>query len=165
VPVKRTLRHTGLAITLGLSLLVGTTGVANAESAAKGGAAACPVSGQRFQVGSDTRVYLVGPDRVLYAIANETVYFKLWNTWDGISRWPTTTIPSCFRTAYLWTDAWLRKGRNDPAVYIWDQRESPNGAYRWITSSAVFNKYAFAPNKIVVSEYGPPISSTNNWDH
>lgn len=161
---KSMFRRTGLVLTLGLSLFAGSAGVANAGPTAKSGAAACPVSGQRFQVGNGTQVYLVGPDNILYAIANETVYFKLWNTWDGITRWPTSTIPSCFTSAYLWTDAWLRKGRNQPQVYIWDQRESPNGAYRWITSEAVFNKYSFAPNKIVVSEYGPPIYSTNNWD-
>src|SRR5688572_10634611 len=58
VLTKSMFRRTGLVLTLGLSLFAGSAGVANAGPTAKSGAAACPVSGQRFQVGNGTQVYL-----------------------------------------------------------------------------------------------------------
>ncbi|WP_433438269.1 hypothetical protein [Nonomuraea sp. CA-141351] len=162
---NRRIRRTCLAVVVGLPLFVGTAGVSNAESTPEQGVFACPVSGQRFRMSGSSRVYLVGPDNVAYAIADQSVYFALWNTWDGISEWPNDTVSSCFGGAFLWTETGLVKGANDPRVYIWDQRDAGIGGYRWITSQAIFNKYSFAPNKIQVRQNPPVITSTDNWDN
>ncbi|MEU7834136.1 MULTISPECIES: hypothetical protein [unclassified Nonomuraea] len=149
---NRTLVRTVLVSTLALLLSLGTAGVSNAASAGKSGVFACPQSGQRFQLSGDTtkRVYVVGPGPAAYAVPDETVYFHLWNTWDGISSWPRDTVSSCFGGARMWSNAYLVRKDGTNAVYIYD---SWAGAFRWIPDEATFNKYAFAWNKVVVVTY------------
>ncbi|MFC4119016.1 hypothetical protein [Nonomuraea zeae] len=159
---NRVLGRTGLVLALGMSLSPGTAGASIAAPTGDATAAACPAHGKRFQIGTSTRVYLAGPDGVAYAIPNETVYFQLWNTWDGLTRWPGDTVSSCFGGSHLWSDAYLIRDPSSPKVYIYDARI---GRFRWITSPAVFNQYAFASNKIREWPVSWEEISNDNWDN
>ncbi|MFD1547854.1 hypothetical protein [Nonomuraea guangzhouensis] len=156
---NRMLGRIGLALTLGLTLSLGTAGVSNA---AESRAASCPAHGKRFQMSGSNRVYLAGPDDVAYAIPNETIYFQLWNTWDGLTVWPRDTVSSCFGGSHLWSDAFLIRDPTSPRVYLYDDRI---GRFRWITSEAVFDQYAFARNKIRLFPVSPEEVSWDNWDN
>jgi hypothetical protein len=120
-------------------------------------AAACPVPGQRVTTPTSPQVYLIDPDFFINLIPNPTVYFNLWDSWSGIATFDDATLIDCFPEGYFtMNNAHLAKTVSDPAVYIYDE---PGGGYRWITSAAVFNMYAFSWSKIRAQASVSPISS------
>jgi hypothetical protein len=129
-------------------MLLGTAGIARASSAAEATAAVrCPEQGQRFQLGSDKRVYLLSSNNYVHSFPNEQAYFSLWDTWDGIANFPTSIRVDCFGvfSPHSMEYTGLYKTASRPEIYIWDYAM---GAYRWIRSEAVFNKYAFSWAKV-----------------
>ncbi|MFF7258798.1 hypothetical protein ACFZCL_00680 [Streptomyces sp. NPDC008159] len=132
----------------------------NASASQASTAAACPAPGKRIKTASDPTVYLVGPGSRLYYIPNETVYFSLWGSWDGIAIVPNSVFAECgWSDAYELADARLVKTSAAPQVYIWDAWYG----YRWITTETVFNKYAFSWAKVRIVGSVSPISSNNWW--
>jgi hypothetical protein len=120
-------------------MLVRATGAkSDAAPQATARAATCPQPGQRVKSPSSPAVYLVDPDFFLNLIPNETVYFSLWDTWNGISTVSDATLVECFGFYFTVDGAHLAKLANDPHVYIYDAN---GGGYRWITSETIFNKY------------------------
>ena len=118
----------------------------------------CPVPGQRVKTSYSPEVYLVNPNWELYYIANPTVYFNLWDSWNGII--VNDDLPNCYAFAYVLDNAFLAKTASQPEVYIYD---STYGEYRWITSPQIFNKYGFSWGKIKTQGSIYPISQLN-WD-
>jgi hypothetical protein len=106
----------------------------------------CPEQGQRFQIGTSKRVYLVSSNNYTYSFPNEQAYFSLWETWAGIVH-PTSSMVDCFGVfnPHSMEYSGLYKTAGRPEVYIWDYTM---GNYRWIRSEVVFNKYAFSWAKI-----------------
>ncbi|GGU82716.1 hypothetical protein [Lentzea flava] len=182
--MKRTSRLCRVAIALALSLpLVVTTaqvaGAAPAPSASDvakaldsrsfaaprptANAAACPQPGQRVKTSSSPAVYLVDPNYLLNWIPGETEYFNLWNSWSGIATY-NNLFTECYSGYYTMRNAHLAKLSSGPAIYIWDAQIVSGGAYRWITSEAVFNKYAFAWSKVRTQSSIGPIAVNYPWN-
>ncbi|WP_416979303.1 hypothetical protein [Streptomyces sp. T028] len=186
--MKNLIQRIWLALAVGLCLSLATAGTSAASSAATEAAqpvlvkatddlsglptaaedsaplstaAACPTPGQRIKTASNPRVYLVGPGSVLYYIPNETVYFDLWDSWNGISIVGSSVFADCgWSTAYELSGGFLAKTTSSPRVYIWDAWYG----FRWIPSEAVFNKYAFSWSQIESYSAISPISSLNWWE-
>jgi hypothetical protein len=138
--------------------IVGTTaGTATGTSTRISDINSCPVPGQRVKTSYSPEVYLVDPDWELYYIPGN-VYFNLWDSWSGIV--VNNDLPYCYAYAWVLSNAFLTKTASQPQVYIYD---STLGAYRWITTAEVFNKYGFSWGKIRTQAYIYPISSLN-WD-
>lgn len=106
-------------------------------------AAACPAIGQRVKTSSSSYVYLIGSSGYLYWIPNETVYFSLWDSWNGIVT--NNDLWSRYSSARVLDYGELVKVSSSSAVYICDNWY---GGDRWIPNAAAFNKYAFSWSKI-----------------
>lgn len=106
-------------------------------------AAACPTIGQRVKTSSASYVYLIGPSGYLYWIPNETVYFSLWDSWNGIVT--NNDLWSCYSSARVLDYGELVKTSSSSSVYLYDNWY---GGDRWIPNPAAFNKYAFSWSKI-----------------
>ncbi|MDQ0955860.1 hypothetical protein QFZ24_009869 [Streptomyces phaeochromogenes] len=169
------LRRMCLALVLGAGLIlpaasastaapeaVTTHSTSLASTASPSAAAACPGQGTRVKKASEGRVYVVARDNRLYWIPDETVYFDLWGSWDGIVTLADSAFDACWNTPSYH----LRSGHlvriPDGAIYIWDATvraiNGQLGAYRWIPTWEIFaNKYHFDPAAAVpiptVSQY------------
>lgn len=151
-PVRTTVRVTLAA--LSLALLGVTSAAADSESSA-----ACPGPGQRFKSPSSPAIFLVDPDNRARWIPNESVYFSLWETYDGIVT--LNNFSACFGSFTNLNDAHLAKSSSSPQVFIWDSRY---GAYRWIINESVFNKYAFSWRMIRIRSTTVSPVTTDRWD-
>jgi hypothetical protein len=121
--------------------------VESAEPGSGIGVAACPSPGQRAKQANDARVFLREPGGEYYLIPNETVYFKLWDSFVGVVT--NNDLFACINAVghyYTLDNGFLAKTSGDSRVYIYD---STYPGYRWIVSAAVFNKYGFSWGKIV----------------
>lgn len=151
-----------VTLALALSLVAVNAGAASAAPAVSeaAGVAACPGPGSRVKAAGSPAIYLVDPNWRLRWIPNETVYYNLWETMDGIR---TIDISQCFSSFTNLNSAFLIKASNNPRTYIYD---SDYGKYRWITSSEVFNKYAFSLQKIRVVPSIPAntVASDRPWN-
>ncbi|MFG6199714.1 hypothetical protein [Nonomuraea sp. JJY05] len=139
---------------LSLAVLGTTAATADSESSA-----ACPAPGQRFKSPTSPAIFLVDPDNRARWIPNETVYFSLWETYDGIVI--LNDFSACFGSFTNLNGAHLVKSASSPQVFIWDSRY---GAYRWIINEAVFNKYAFSWRKVRVQSATVSPVTTERWD-
>jgi hypothetical protein len=93
-------------------------------------------------------VYLIDPDGYRRWIRTAAEYEQLFRDWNGIVINPNVR---CILARDPLTDghgngAWLVRAQGDPAVYL-----IVDGTKRWIPSSAVFDKYHFAWNKVGVA--------------
>lgn len=119
------------------------------ESAGPGsgvGVAACPSPGQRVKHANDARIFLREPSGEYYLIPNQTVYFRLWDSFSGVV--VNNDVFNCINSwggYYELNNAYLAKTASDPRVYIYD---STFPGYRWIVNASVFNKYGFSWGKI-----------------
>jgi hypothetical protein len=169
------LGRAALVLAVGLSLVVTAQGTANAgvrepveASGSRGAtraktaaiAADCPQPGQRVTVTGSPNIYLVDPDNYLYLIPNESTYFSLWDSWDGVT--VNDRLADCYQYYYSMDNAHLAGLAGTPNVYVWD---APVDAYRLITTADVFNKYGFSWGKIVSQDAVAPISDVWPWDY
>lgn len=115
-------------------------------------AGACPVPGQRVKTSASPAIYVVDPDGRLYWIPNPDVYLSLFRTESGVTIFDNL-FTDCYGGFGTLSDGHLAKGSGD-AIYIWDGHL---GGYRWITSPAVFDKYAFASDKVRMQATVSPI--------
>lgn len=127
--------------------------------------AACPQPGQRVKTSTAPEVYLVDPDGGLNHLSDPTVYFNLWDTWDGIAVYDNLFTycysPDDYR---MMSDAHLAKTSDSPRVYIWDATLQSGAAYRWITTPEIFDKYGFSWGKIRTQSSVSPINDDWPWD-
>ncbi|MGW0706361.1 hypothetical protein ACWD4G_10410 [Streptomyces sp. NPDC002643] len=181
--MRSTLRR-ALAVTAGLFLSVTTAQTASAvptdpaagtgktavgtgvPAAGPAAAAACPAPGSRVKTPTSARVHLVDPDDWLRHIPDSTVYFSLWDSWNGIVTISDSLLASCWPSAdnipLPLTNAHLAKTSSSSKVYIYD---SSYGGYRWITSADTFNHYDFAWGKIRTQEIDPDsVLHSHPWD-
>ncbi|MEV6168070.1 peptidoglycan-binding protein [Streptomyces sp. NPDC051954] len=123
-------------------------------------AANCPAPGQRFRTSTNDRVYLVGPGSRLYYIPDETVYFNLWDDFQGVATVSGGIFADCaWDEARELADAFLAKRSGSLRAYIWDAWYG----YRWITNWTVFNKYGFSVAKIQTRPSLSPVSGDSRW--
>ncbi|WP_030837498.1 hypothetical protein [Streptomyces hygroscopicus] len=99
------------------------------------------LNGHRIKTVNSATVYLV-LDGKRRAIPNQTTYFHLFRSWDGIEN--VIDIESIDDGGSLSDGAMLAKSPSSATVYL-----VSNGIKRAITSRAVFDKYAFDWDKIV----------------
>jgi hypothetical protein len=125
------------------SAFSGTTARSAALVETAAAAGACPVPGQRVKTSSSPNIYVVDPDGRLYWIPNPDVYLNLFRTESGVVIFDNL-FADCYAGWGTLSDGHLAKGSGD-AIYIWDGHL---GGYRWITSPAVYDKYAFAQDKV-----------------
>ncbi|MFF5010895.1 hypothetical protein ACFY3G_49940 [Streptomyces phaeochromogenes] len=137
------LRRMCLTLAFALALSLTTAGV---STAASGSAAACPAEGTRFKSpGYGDQVFLIGPESFLYSIPNQTVYFDLWGSWDGIQIHDRN---ACIKSGPPLRGGHLARPEGSPTVYIWDET-FPEPGYRHIVDWATFTaKYHFDPAAI-----------------
>lgn len=149
-----------VTLALALSFVTVTAAAASAAPAVSEavGVAACPGPGTRVKEAGNPAIYLVDPNWRLRWIPNETVYYNLWETMDGIR---TIDIGQCFSSFTNLNHAFLVKPSTSAHTYIYD---SDYGMYRWITSSSVFNKYAFSVRKIHTWPSVSPIAYDKPWN-
>ncbi|MGV9855775.1 hypothetical protein ACWDWU_44595 [Streptomyces sp. NPDC003442] len=119
---------------------------AGAASAAQGSSAQIrgehpELNGYRIKTVNSAAVYLV-LDGKRRGIPNETTYFNLFRSWDGIQN--VIDIDSIDDGGNLSDGAMLAKSPSSATVYL-----VSNGVKRGITSAAVFDKYSFDWDKIV----------------
>ncbi|WP_409178003.1 hypothetical protein [Brevibacillus fortis] len=80
-------------------------------------------------------------------IVSADVYFKLFNSWDGIREYSSlSSIPD---GPVIGENAQLIKFQSSATVYLLDE-ENGRVVKRGITSASVFNKYNFDWSKITV---------------
>jgi hypothetical protein len=154
-PVKRVFQHAAAALTLGLSLVVGSATVSSAtpigadQSASGNAAATCPAQGHRIKTSSDSTVYLIGPSNVLYNFEDSVEYFALYSSYSGIMTVSGDVFDACLQQSPGGTwplpYAELEKLNGTSKVYIYD---AYHGGDRWITSQSVFDRYGFDASKI-----------------
>ena len=167
-----------LVLAAGLSLVAATHGTATAgvREPAKATdsreaahlkksavAAACPQPGQRVTVTGSPNVYLVDPDYYLYLIPDETTYFNLWDSWDGIL--VNDDLANCYEYYYPMNNAHLAGLRGTPNVYVWDSLLGSAGEYRLITTAEVFTKYGFSWDKVKSKRTVAPVTTVWHWDY
>ncbi|MGW4210400.1 hypothetical protein ACWEIJ_20595 [Lentzea sp. NPDC004789] len=139
------------------SAVSGTTAGSAALVRTAAATGACPVPGQRVKTSSSPAIYVVDPDGRLYWIPSPDVYLSLFRTESGVVIYDNL-FADCYTGWGTLSDGHLAKGPGD-AIYVWDGHL---GGYRWITSPAVFNAYAFAPDKVRNLASVSPIVA-NNW--
>ncbi|MGW6906036.1 helix-turn-helix domain-containing protein [Streptomyces sp. NPDC054940] len=121
---------------------------------------ACPAPGQRFKTPSNDRVYLVGPGSRLYYIPDWTVYFSLWDDWNGVAIVNGSVFADCaWDEARELAKAFLAKPSGSSRTYIWDAWYG----YRWIPSRTVFDKYGFSQAKVQTRPSLSPVSGDAGW--
>lgn len=121
--------------------------------------AACPSPGQRAKTANDPRIFLREPGGEYYLIPNQTIYFRLWDTFAGVVT--NNSVISCANAqggAYDLNDTHLGRTADDPRVYIYDGTFL---SYRWIVSRTVFDKYGFSWGKI--RDIPPPLFRGPDW--
>jgi hypothetical protein len=158
VPSNRPINRIAAALAVAVSLVVVTAHTARAAPAAgsgpaNGAAAACPGPGNRVKAASNPAIYLIAPEGDLRWIPSETVYYRLWDTMDGVL---TIDLGQCFIGPSL-TGADLKRPGSS-AIYIYDFKF---GTYRWIVSEAVFHKYKFSMAKVLALPLNAPVGP--NW--
>ncbi|WP_416979336.1 peptidoglycan-binding domain-containing protein [Streptomyces sp. T028] len=122
--------------------------------------AACPAPGQRFKLAAHNRVYLVGPGSSLYYIPDETVYFNLWDSWDGVVTLSGEVFVDCnWPKAYALTGAFLARTGSGARIYIWDAWYG----YRLIPDGRAFDAYGFSRPKIQTRSSLSPADSDRRW--
>ncbi|WP_461059163.1 helix-turn-helix domain-containing protein [Streptomyces pseudoechinosporeus] len=132
----------------------------DASSSPASATTACPTPGQRFKTPTHDRVYLVGPGSRLYYIPDATVYFNLWDDWNGVAVVSGSVFADCaWDEARELANAFLAKTSGSSRAYIWDAWYG----YRWITNRTVFNKYGFSEAKIQTRSSLSPISGDTGW--
>jgi hypothetical protein len=139
----------------GAGSAVSNTTTARSTALVKTAAAtgACPVPGQRVKTSSSPAIYVVDPDGRLYWIPNPDVYLNLFRTESGVVIYDNLFV-DCYAGWGTLINGHLAKKSGDPAIYIWDAHL---GGYRWITSPEVYDKYAFAPDKVTIVPAVSPI--------
>ncbi|MGC9538339.1 helix-turn-helix domain-containing protein [Streptomyces sp. UG1] len=121
---------------------------------------ACPEPGQRFKTPTDDRVYLVGPGSRLYYIPDATVYFNLWNDWNGVAVVSGGVFTDCgWDKARELANGFLARKSGSSQTYIWDAWYG----YRAIRERAVFDTYGFSAAKIQTRSSLSPVSSGARW--
>lgn len=115
---------------------------------------------QRVKEQSSSAVFLIDPDDTLNWIPNSTVYFSLWDSFNGITTVSDGTLGPCFGVYFTMSNAHLAKTASSARVCIYDIN---GGGYRWITSQAIFNKYGFSSSKIQTQSSVSPVGS-DLWD-
>ncbi|MCC8435167.1 hypothetical protein HP567_011490 [Brevibacillus sp. M2.1A] len=104
------------------------------------------LNGFRVKETNSATVYLV-MDGKKRGIVSAEVYFKLFNSWDGIREYSSlSSIPD---GQVIGENAQLIKFQNSATVYLLDE-ENGRVVKRGITSASVFNKYNFDWSKIIV---------------
>lgn len=120
----------------------------------------CPVPGQRFKTPHHDRVYLVGPGNRLYYVPDATVYFNLWDDWNGVAVVSASVFADCaWDEARELANGFLARVGGSSQAYIWDAWYG----YRPITDRAVFDKYGFSETKIQSRPSLSPISGDTGW--
>ncbi|QOV36921.1 helix-turn-helix domain-containing protein [Streptomyces ferrugineus] len=121
---------------------------------------ACPEPGQRFKTPTDDRVYLVGPGSSLYYIPDATVYFNLWNDWNGVAVVSGGVFADCgWDKARELANGFLARKSGSSQTYIWDAWFG----YRAIGNRAVFDTYGFSAAKIRTRSSLSPVSDATRW--
>ncbi|MGF9909571.1 hypothetical protein [Brevibacillus porteri] len=104
------------------------------------------LNGFRVKETNSATVYLV-MDGKKRGIVSADVYFKLFNSWDGIREYSSlSSIPD---GPVIGENAQLIKFQSSATVYLLDE-ENGRVVKRGITSASVFNKYNFDWSKITV---------------
>ncbi|WJQ83306.1 hypothetical protein [Brevibacillus brevis] len=104
------------------------------------------LNGFRVKETNSATVYVV-MDGKKRGIVSADVYFKLFNSWDGIREYPSlSSIPD---GQVIGENAQLIRFQSSATVYLLDE-ENGRVVKRGITSASVFNKYNFDWNKIIV---------------
>ncbi|MFE6620213.1 helix-turn-helix domain-containing protein [Streptomyces sp. NPDC057740] len=120
----------------------------------------CPVPGQRFKTPHHDRVYLVGPGNRLYYVPDATVYFNLWDDWNGVAVVSDRVFADCaWDEAHELANGLLARVSGGSRAYIWDAWYG----YRLITDRTVFEKYGFSETKIQTRPSLSPISGDSRW--
>ncbi|MFJ7215017.1 hypothetical protein [Amycolatopsis sp. NPDC098790] len=147
------------AVVAGLPLVAGPAAAADRVGATE---AACPPEGTRFQDSGDPTVYFIGPKGFKYFIPNETVYFNLWGSWQGIQPGPS----GCGGEFWGLTNGHLAKTATSDSVFVWDETFAPD-CYRRVVDWATFTtKYHFDPAKIQTrdaSYISPRVCPEHPW--
>ncbi|MCF1598892.1 peptidoglycan-binding protein, partial [Streptomyces muensis] len=120
----------------------------------------CPVPGQRFKTLHHDRVYLVGPGNRLYYVPDATVYFNLWDDWNGVAVVSGSVFADCaWDEAHELANGFLAREGGSSRAYIWDAWYG----YRPIPDRAVFDKYGFSETKIQSRPSLSPVSGDTGW--
>jgi hypothetical protein len=129
-------------------------------------AAACPQSGERVMAPGSSFIFLIDPGGFINWIPSEVEYFNLWDSYDGIVVYDNL-FTECYEWADVFTfnDAHLAKAGTLPEVYIWDDAVVSGGAYRWIVSAEIFDKYGFSWSKIRTQDAVAPVAIDSPWDN
>ncbi|PCN46188.1 hypothetical protein B9C88_01370 [Brevibacillus laterosporus] len=102
-------------------------------------------NGLRVKVVDEPTVFLI-MDGKKRGIVSETVYFRLFRSWDGIQSFLSLDgIPD---GPVINENTQLIKYQNNPTVYLIDH-ENGRTVKRGFVSEAAFNKYSFDWNKII----------------
>ncbi|WP_063807272.1 helix-turn-helix domain-containing protein [Streptomyces caeruleatus] len=132
----------------------------NGRASDKSEKTVCPVAGQRFKTPHHDRVYLVGPGDRLYYVPDATVYFNLWDDWNGVAVVSDSVFADCaWDEAHELANGLLARVSGDSRAYIWDAWYG----YRLITDRTVFDKYGFSAAKIQTRPSLSPISGDSRW--
>ena len=172
--MTHTLRRGLCVLAAAGTLLLGAAGAAAAAPSTNGSfhqstaaphpaanPAACPTPAQRVKTASSPAIYLVGPDATANWIPTTQDYINLWDTWGGIYTVTDATMTSCFGGFWTMSNAHLAKVTGNSKTYIYDVN---HGGYRWITGEPVFDKYAFAWDKVKTQASVSPVSS-QDWNN
>lgn len=120
----------------------------------------CPAPGQRFKTPYDDRVYLVGPGNRLYYVPDATIYFNLWDDWNGVAVVSAGVFADCaWDEARELANAFLARRSGSSRAYLWDAWYG----YRLITNRTAFDKYGFSERKIQTRSSLSPISGGTEW--
>ncbi|MFI6009569.1 helix-turn-helix domain-containing protein [Streptomyces sp. NPDC051243] len=120
----------------------------------------CPAPGQRFKTPTDDRVYLVGPGNRLYYLPDATVYFNLWNDWNGVAVISGGVFADCaWDEARELANAFLARTGRGSRTYIWDAWYG----YRLIPNRAVLDRYGFSEARIQTRSSLSPVSRAADW--
>ncbi|MEY9992911.1 peptidoglycan hydrolase-like protein with peptidoglycan-binding domain/transcriptional regulator with XRE-family HTH domain [Streptomyces sp. V4I8] len=132
----------------------------NAPSSSPSATTVCPAPGQRFKTPYGDRVYLVGPGRRLYYVPDATIYFNLWDDWNGVAVVNGGVFADCsWGEAHELANAFLARTSGSSRAYLWDAWYG----YRPITDRTVFDKYGFSETKIQTRPSLSPISGGTRW--
>ena len=161
----------GLALVLAATVPSGASPTATDDSKSAQAArtssvaAACPVSGQRVKTSTSDRVYVIDPQGFINWVPLAS-YNGLWDNFNNIDTY-NNLFTECYSTGDVFTmnGAHLAKTSNNPAVYIWDSAIVVGGAFRWITSPAIFAKYRFSSSKILTLTSISPITNDFPWNN
>ncbi|GAA3802983.1 hypothetical protein ACFS5L_40945 [Streptomyces phyllanthi] len=159
--MKFVFRKTIVALVAGSFLALAAGPSSAASSGNSGAAAACPSPGWRVKAGNSAKVYVVDPNGELLHIPDPTVYFNLWDSWDGILTIDSSLLDSCWPKKWSIGNSRLARRSGDDQIFIWD---GSAGGYRWIIDAWVFeHKYGFSWSKVRTVEAITPVESAPEW--